>query len=101
MVPKEVFVVDTPEKNAWIEKLIWWIEKHRKKSDWLNGPITYKKEVNGYGECLTTIMMPHKRLKRIQNEGKYDEHDKRELNAMIEAYRWYIDNNINLSSMRK
>jgi hypothetical protein len=46
-------------------------------------------------------MLPYKRLKKVQTYGLYSEHDKRELNAMIEAYRWYIDNNINLSSMRK
>jgi hypothetical protein len=95
------YLVDTPEKNAWIEKLIWWIEKHRKKSDWLDGPITYQTQMPNIGISQTTIMLPHKRLKRVQEEGKYDEHDKQELNAMIEAYRWYIDNNINLSSMRK
>ncbi len=101
MTPKEVFVVDTPEKNDWIEKLISWIEKHRKKSDWLDGPITYEKEDIAFGKVLTTIMLPYKRLKKVQTYGLYSEHDKRELNAMIEAYRWYIDNNINLSSMKK
>ena len=95
------YLVDTPEKNAWIDKLIWWIEKHRKKSDWLDGPISYQKKMPKIGIGHTTIMLPHKRLKRVQSEGKYDEHDKQELNAMIEAYRWYIDNNIKLSSMRK
>lgn len=101
MVPKEVFVVDTPEKEQWIEKLIWWIEKHRKKDGWLDGPISYQKDLKGVGKSLTTIMLPYKRLKKVQTYGLYSEHDKQELNAMIEAYRWYIDNNIKLSSMRK